>query len=88
MMPPFVVFPTNRIAHFVEVSLYLFYLAQQVNLTIGKLYEAIVSEPCMKDCLEDCLREIIVTQDDLMKYDVFTDIAVLGGKNKYRKKSY
>ena len=32
MMPPFVVFPTNRIAHFVEVSLYLFYLAQQVNL--------------------------------------------------------
>ena len=34
MMPPFVVFPTNRIAHFVEVSLYLFYLAQQVNLCI------------------------------------------------------
>lgn len=33
MMPPFVVFPTNRIAHFVEVSLYLFYLAQQVKLT-------------------------------------------------------
>lgn len=33
MMPPFVVFPTNRIAHFVEVSLYLFYLAQQVNLS-------------------------------------------------------
>ena len=32
MMPPFVVFPTNRIAHFVEVSLYLFYLAQQVKL--------------------------------------------------------
>ena len=31
-MPPFVVFPTNRIAHFVEVSLYLFYLAQQVKL--------------------------------------------------------
>ena len=30
MMPPFVVFPTNRIAHFVEVSLYLFYLAQRV----------------------------------------------------------
>ena len=26
------------------------------NLTIGKLYEAIVSELCMKDCLEDCLR--------------------------------
>ena len=34
MMPPFVVFPTNRIAHFVEVSLYLFYLAQQVKLQI------------------------------------------------------
>ena len=33
MMPPFVVFPTNRIAHFVEVSLYLFYLAQRVSLT-------------------------------------------------------
>ena len=32
MMPPFVVFPTNRIAHFVEVSLYLLYLAQQVKL--------------------------------------------------------
>lgn len=32
MMPPFVVFPTNRIAHFVEVSLYLFYLAQRVKL--------------------------------------------------------
>ena len=32
MMPPFVIFPTNRIAHFVEVSLYLFYLAQQVKL--------------------------------------------------------
>ena len=31
---PFVVFPTNRIAHFVEVSLYLFYLAQQVKLGI------------------------------------------------------
>ena len=32
MMPPFeFVFPTNRIAYFVEVSL-LFYLAQQVNL--------------------------------------------------------
>jgi hypothetical protein len=24
MMPPFVVLPTNRIAHFVEVSLYYF----------------------------------------------------------------
>lgn len=36
MMPPFVVFPTNRIAHFVEVSLYLFYLAQQVNLSGAK----------------------------------------------------
>ena len=35
MMPPFVVFPTNRIAHFVEVSLYLFYLAQQVNLVLS-----------------------------------------------------
>ena len=34
MMPPFIVFPTNRIAHFVEVSLYLFYLAQQVKLRI------------------------------------------------------
>ena len=34
MMPPFVVFPTNRIAHFVEVSLYLFYLAQRVNLEV------------------------------------------------------
>ena len=34
MMPPFVVFPTNRIAHFVEVSLYLFYLAQQVKLIL------------------------------------------------------
>ena len=32
MMPPFVVFPTKRIAYFVEVSLYLFYLAQRVNL--------------------------------------------------------
>ena len=32
MMLPFVVFPTNRIAHFVEVSLYLFYLAQRVIL--------------------------------------------------------
>ena len=32
MMPPFVVLPTNRIAHFVEVSLYLFYLAQRVKL--------------------------------------------------------
>ena len=32
MMPPFVVFPTNRIAHFVEVSLYLFYLAQRVSI--------------------------------------------------------
>ena len=41
MMPPFVVFPTNRIAHFVEVSLYLFYLAQQVNLNkdIRKVYQ-------------------------------------------------
>ena len=37
MMPPFVVFPTNRIAHFVEVSLYLFYLAQQVNLRNNSL---------------------------------------------------
>ena len=34
MMPPFVVFPTNRIAHFVEVSLYLFYLAQRVNYIV------------------------------------------------------
>ena len=39
MMPPFVVFPTNRIAHFVEVSLYLFYLAQQVNL-VRQVYAA------------------------------------------------
>ena len=37
MMPPFVVFPTNRIAHFVEVSLYLFYLAQQVNSVVRTL---------------------------------------------------
>ena len=36
MMPPFVVFPTNRIAHFVEVSLYLFYLAQRVKLEYDK----------------------------------------------------
>ena len=39
MMPPFVVFPTNRIAHFVEVSLYLFYLAQQVNLINSDIAE-------------------------------------------------
>lgn len=38
MMPPFVVFPTNRIAHFVEVSLYLFYLAQQVKFIKRSLY--------------------------------------------------
>ena len=32
-MPPFkFVCPTNKIAHFVEVSLYLFYLAQRVKL--------------------------------------------------------
>ena len=32
MMPPFdFVCPTNKIAHFVEVSLYYFYLAQQVK---------------------------------------------------------
>ena len=37
MMPPFIVFPTNRIAHFVEVSLYLFYLAQQVKLDKKKI---------------------------------------------------
>lgn len=41
MMPPFVVFPTNRIAHFVEVSLYLFYLAQQVNLHIAAVCPAL-----------------------------------------------
>ena len=40
MMPPFVVFSTNRIAHFVEVSLYLFYLAQQVKL-LDPAYELI-----------------------------------------------
>lgn len=34
MMPPFnFVFPTNRIAHFVEVSLY--YLAQEVNIGLS-----------------------------------------------------
>lgn len=38
MMPPFVVFPTNRIAHFVEVSLYLFYLAQRVKFNKKELY--------------------------------------------------
>ena len=33
MMPPFVVFPTKRIAYFVEVFfIFLFYLAQQVKL--------------------------------------------------------
>ena len=42
MMPPFVVFPTNRIAHFVEVSLYLFYLAQQVNLMM--MYRCAIRE--------------------------------------------
>ena len=46
MMPPFVVFPTNRIAHFVEVSLYLFYLAQQVKLDIENIcYQNIVHLP-------------------------------------------
>ena len=44
MMPPFVVFPTNRIAHFVEVSLYLFYLAQQVKLYILSTVRYIVSK--------------------------------------------
>ena len=44
MMPPFVVFPTNRIAHFVEVSLYLFYLAQQVKLYILSTARYIVSK--------------------------------------------
>ena len=43
-MPPFVVFPTNRIAHFVEVSLYLFYLAQQVKLYILSTVRYIVSK--------------------------------------------
>ena len=41
MMPPFVVFPTNRIAHFVEVSLYLFYLAQRVMLVCDYIVESI-----------------------------------------------
>lgn len=44
MMPPFVVFPTNRIAHFVEVSLYLFYLAQRVKLLICKFIDFLHSD--------------------------------------------
>ena len=43
MMPPFVVFPTNRIAHFVEVSLYLFYLAQRVNLALSNVDASLAS---------------------------------------------
>ena len=59
-MPPFVVFPTNRIAHFVEVSLYLFYLAQRVNLTycdtLNELYKNLKK---VKFCCNDfvvCIR--------------------------------
>lgn len=42
MMPPFVVFPTNRIAHFVEVSLYFIlssttsknYVYYEINVSV------------------------------------------------------
>ena len=56
MMPPFVVFPTNRIAHFVEVSLYLFYLAQRVNLIIINFNSAIII------ITEDQLQQVLYQQ--------------------------
>ena len=57
MMPPFVVFPTNRIAHFVEVSLYLFYLAQQVKLFknmvfFGNFFLIYISAMCANEIVE------------------------------------
>ena len=49
MMPPFIVFPTNRIAHFVEVSLYLFYLAQQVKLEKTTSVTAYITQSLRED---------------------------------------
>ena len=77
MMPPFVVFPTNRIAHFVEVSLYLFYLAQQVNLesdikdscykiTYFMAKQISYNKECcsIKGCLLKCFEYIILVGED------------------------
>ena len=56
MMPPFkIVFPTNRIAYFVEVSL-LFYLAQQVKFVYQK--------GIMRKAKENCL----IGENDNVKY--------------------
>lgn len=53
MMPPFVVFPTNRIAHFVEVSLYLFYLVLMLTLDVNTKTLLPVSDlPCILSLIQ------------------------------------
>jgi transcriptional regulator with XRE-family HTH domain len=55
------------------------------KLCIGKSYEVVVAEECMKECLNECLDEVIVKRSELMKVDGITDIMFLGTKNRIKK---
>ena len=71
MMPPFVVFPTNRITHFVEVSLYFILSSTTSNVTnsIKDIYEVSDKVVNKKISTNEANLEII---DTMIKYDITT----------------
>lgn len=50
------------------------------NLTIGKLYQVVVSEECMRRCLSTCMQETVVRENELFQFDGVGDMMFWGTK--------
>ena len=52
------------------------------SLIIGKLYQVVVSEECMRRCLSTCMQETVIRKDELFRFDGVGDMMFLGNKKK------
>ena len=56
------------------------------NLMVGKWNKVMISESCLKKCMASCLDEVIVSCDELLKFDGYYDMAFLGVRKASKRK--
>ena len=57
------------------------------NLIVGKWNKVMISESCLMRCMRSCLDEVMVSSDELLRFDGFYDMAFLGVKKRLKRKS-
>ena len=56
------------------------------NLIVGKWNKVMISESCLRECMPSCLDEVVVSRDELLKFDGYYDMTFLGiGKTRKRR---